>query len=79
MDWQNTNGVLDISWESRSTPASNSYSYVGLSCGCSSGVPIEEMVLISNILGTNPWFNMVYIYMYMWMSILNIYLKSVCI
>ena len=60
MDLMNTNGVLYGNWSDRSTNLTRSYSgaTIMVNGGSSAGMPIEDMVLLSNIVGSNPWFNM---------------------
>ena len=65
MDWQNTNGVNLGQWEARTKIGVNTRSFSGSAeingipgGGGGFGVSIEYMILLSNILGTNAWFNM---------------------
>ncbi|MCL3882185.1 DUF4214 domain-containing protein [Marivita sp. GX14005] len=48
MDWQETNDSTLRHWEDR--PAPGDYSY-------HTGVPVEVMVELANLTGTEPWFN----------------------
>lgn len=48
MDWQETNESTIRSWADRPTPGTYSYSQ---------GVPLEVMVALANITGTEPWLN----------------------
>ncbi|PNH02889.1 Tenascin-X [Tetrabaena socialis] len=53
MDWMKTNTAgLPTAWEERSRVEDRSYA---VSPG---GVPLEHMVLLANMLGADPWFNM---------------------
>ena len=61
MDFANTNSVRYGNWSDRSTDLTRSYSSAATSPttgGSSPGVPIEDMVLLSNIIGADAWFNM---------------------
>lgn len=52
MDWALTNSVLTSNWSDRNQiNISRTYSM-------KSGVPIEYMIQLSNMVGTSPWFNM---------------------
>jgi hypothetical protein len=48
MDWAFTNGDLDGSWEARAKQSDISY--------VNRGVPLEEMVLLANMIGADGWF-----------------------
>lgn len=56
MDWMKTNGSLVDNWQVR--PVENQISYAYASKGREEGVPIEIMILASNELKSDPWFNM---------------------
>jgi hypothetical protein len=62
MDWANTNGAEYSEWSARSTRNSTrSYSGSALMPGTDlrgAGVPIEDMILLSNLMGAGAWFNM---------------------
>jgi hypothetical protein len=64
MDWQNTNGVKYGQWADRTKIGVNMRSFAGsaevngVSGGGGFGVSIEYIILLSNTLGTNAWFNM---------------------
>ncbi|OLT61754.1 hypothetical protein, partial [Moorena bouillonii] len=50
MDWMVTNGSEQQEWENRPTINDRSFA--------KKGVPLEYMVLLANIVGADPWFNM---------------------
>lgn len=56
MDWQFTNGSVESDWAQRPTIDSNSW---GVTFGRHSlkGVPVEALVELANLAGTDPWFN----------------------
>eukprot|EP01041_Mallomonas_annulata_P002765 gene2765-5448_t len=60
MDWANTNGVTYGNWSDRSSPnTTHTFSSAGSTYESEMpGVDIEHMILLSNTLGAQPWFNM---------------------
>lgn len=62
MDWANTNSAKYSEWKARSTRnGTRSYSGAAVMPGTdlpSAGVPIEDMILLSNLMGAGAWFNM---------------------
>lgn len=55
MDWQRTNGSMEVNWAGRFTPASRSWEGWP---GEDPGVPVEVMVALANKIGADPWFCM---------------------
>lgn len=51
MDWQNTNASAPTSWATRHTPAS-------LNVVDDDGVAVEDLVLLAQEVGADPWFTM---------------------
>jgi hypothetical protein len=49
MAMQNTNAQTDVGWSDRKLVGDRSYQ---------DGVPVEHMILLSNVLGADPWFCM---------------------
>lgn len=61
MDWANTNGAEYSNWNQRSRNDTRSYSSASKmpgSDGSGAGAPVEDMILLANIIGSSPWFNM---------------------
>ncbi len=50
MDWMQTNGSTQSTWEGRPQPSDFSYGW--------RGVPVEVMVQLANEIGADPWFTM---------------------
>ncbi|MCH2164567.1 MAG: calcium-binding protein [Marinovum sp.] len=50
MDWTFTNGSEKATWADRARP--EHYTFVG------SGVPVEHLIRLSNLIGADPWVNM---------------------
>lgn len=50
MDWMQTNGSTQTTWEGRPQPGDFSYGW--------RGVPVEVMVQLANEIGADPWFTM---------------------
>lgn len=59
MDWQHANGQQPEAWADRATPTWRSVAQ-DRPDGSNPGVPIEDMVLVANMVGANPWFSMPY-------------------
>lgn len=59
MDWQFTNGSIERDWQQRSRLSTNTWG-VTLERKTQKGVPIDVMVQLANITGTDPWFNIPY-------------------
>jgi hypothetical protein len=51
MDWMRTNNVIISQWNEDNTLQSRTYSM-------NNGVPLEEILLLCNMVGADPWFNM---------------------
>lgn len=59
MNWQSANNVQSPLWSMRSTPDWRSYNQPRPD-GSYPGVSIEDMVLLTNMVGFDPWFAMPY-------------------
>ncbi len=56
MDWQFTNGSVEESWLQRPKRSTNTWGVTG-GRSTQKGVPLEIMVALSNLVGSDPWFN----------------------
>ncbi len=56
MDWQFTNGSVETHWSERPRLSTNTWGAT-LERKTQKGVPIEAMVQLANLTGTDPWFN----------------------
>ncbi len=56
MDWQFTNGSKETQWAERPRLTTNTWG-VTLERKTQKGVPLEAMVQLANLTGTDPWFN----------------------